>query len=299
MCRRWNALAKSPFLWKKVNVKFSPTHGCQTTIAKSFINGLPSCVTYIRINFWEREWNKSLDFEELSRRLQEKCPHLETLFFTDAVFSDSLSSIIDFCSQFLQNVNKLIFLHSKFLCDHSTDEWSGVSKIETLELFECKFECSSKPPFSKMPNLKHLHLRGPHVKESWLENDTSFLNQLHMLNLGITDITLRMFRTIQNHCHNLEELYLCSTHLQDNHLTFTHSVFPHLKTVCLGNCDVTCEGVVSLVASCPSLENVYVAEYVARRYVEHPFVLANKCKSGIVKTIYAVHEHNVDYSYLI
>ena len=136
-----------------------------------------------------------------------------------------------------------------------------------------------------MSNLKKLSLVHTGVKESWFEEDISFLKNLETLDLHrACRIGSRTFQVLKNYASNLIELYLCGTSVQDSDFSFSNFVFPKLKTVCLCDCDkVTCEGVVSLVHSCRSLQNIYVKIPIVRSYAEHPFVVDNNYKLHIVK----------------
>lgn len=299
VCTRWKELTKDPLLWKNVNVKLFLSDSSRTTIAKSFINGLPSCVTSMRLEFVKGKiWNGALDFGELCMKLLGKCPHIEQLIVINSQMSNCLSSVISVCSRLLQDLKKLIFYHSTFRRDCSTDECLGTSKIKILELNNCYlYSYHSECPFSKMPHLEQLHLYGATVPRFWFVAHTFFLSQLQVLNLRYTFIDSRIFTSIQNHGHSLKELYLCSTHLQDHALTFTESMLPHLKTICLSDTRVTCVGVVSLIQTCPSLLNVYVNRHVADTFAVHPFVAANRSKAEIVKAIFRNHSHSVDYLY--
>lgn len=294
-------LAKNPVLWKEVYVGFYKHCECQTTLAKGFVNLLPPCVTSLGINFFDyNDQTGQLNFEELSVVLQERCPHLKKLMLRIALLSDCLPSVIDLCTQFLPNLQVLEFCKTTFSdCPARKDECGSPSKIEVLDITYCHFRDINKSPISKMPNLKKLLLFGMSIDDDWFECDTSFLTQLHMLNLGFTEIGSRSFQAICSQACNLEELYLCQTYVNDKDFNFNTSVFPHLKTVCLKRCSrVTCKSVIFLIQSCKSLENVYVNEDVAASYAKHSFVTLNKCKSGIVKSdgnCYAFH--NVDYSW--
>lgn len=281
-------MTQSPVLWREVDVKLYHSFGSQNTVATSFVNKLPSCVYRIRLDFRiSLDWTEPLNFEELSSILRKRCPHLKILILECAKLSDSFPLIIDLCAQYLEKLQTLVFRFTYFPlltylipragCDH-------ISKIEILDLSSCDFE-DSTPLFSKMTFLKQLHLRNVNVDDYWFESDPSFLNQLHVLDLGETEIGFETFQAIHNHGLNLTELYLCGTDLEDD--DFSNSVFPHLKTICLRFCKyVTCDVVVSLIQSCRSLQNVYVDEEVAESYIVHPFAVANRCKLDIVKFIY-------------
>lgn len=296
-------LARSPVLWKKVDVQIFPSHNRSlTSITKSFIDRLLPCVTYIRLDFNNNfEWVIKLVFVELCVRLQEKCPHLEVFILIRCEFSDSLSSVINLCTQFLQDVKKLVFCYCLFSDCHSTGECDGISKMEVLGVWLCEFEGKSlkKTPFSRMPYLKELYLSGSHgIDDSLFKGDTSFLNQIQVLNLKSPNIGSRTFSVIKNHGINIKELCLLSFDLQDHDLNFNNSIFPQLTTICLVDCyRVTCEGVVSLIQSCQSLQNVYVDNNVAKSFAAHPFAIANRCKSRIVKEIYCNRHCGVDCFY--
>lgn len=291
MCKGWSILTKSPVLWKKVNIEFSPSHESQTFVVESFVNTLPPCVTAITLDFtYSDDWAKPLNFEQLSVKLQEKCPHVKMLSLKYAVLSDTLPLIIDFCSLFLQKIEVLVLHYSLFPDNPAKRVVSSSSKIEILDVSCCHLGYFNKPPFLRMPNLKQLHLSYTNVNDSWFENDSSFLNQLQVLDLGSTKIKSGTFQAIQNHALQLRELYLCYADLDE--LNFRHSVFPHLTTICLRGCDVTCEGIVSLLQSCQSLQNIYIRQYVAQSYARHPFVSFNEFKLEIVK-VNSCSDHRV------
>lgn len=265
-------MTRNSALWKKVDVKFSPFHESQNTVVKCFVNLLPPNVTCIRLDFKNsRNWIKRLNFEEISVRLQDRCPHLKTLILKDAVVSENLPLIIDLCTQFLQDVKILIFFRSRFLRPPKR-EFGVDSKIEASHLYDCHTKNLNKPPFLRMLNLKQLHLsRTDVVKGSWFEDEISLLNQLNVLDVGYTCVSNRTFQTIQSHGLNVKELYLYGRYL-------------------------ACEGVLSLNRSCQSLQNVYVMQEVVVSYVAHPFIVANKDKLEIVKVIYTCNYHQwLDY----
>lgn len=292
VCRRWNVLTRRPELWKKVKVQFSngkieifPPHRSPTAITKSFINRLPSSVTSIRLDFVSS--HEILDFVEFCEKLQEICPHVGELIVTRCTFSCSFSAVIDLCTHFLQDLKKLAFYRCTFLVDCSpAGKYSGISNIESLDVFKCKFDYYGllyKPSFSKMPYLRQLQLCGSDVGDSWFEGDTSFLNQLRVLNLKGANVLFPIcISTIQNHGLNLKELCLHGNILFD--FKFTYSAFPQLVTICLVHCwNVTSNDIVSLLQSCQSLQNVYIGKKLAKSFAVHPYVVANGYKSKIVK----------------
>lgn len=263
VCRSWNALTKSPSLWKKVNVKFHYMHGSQNIVAKCFVDSLPACATCIRLDFrFRSSWTEPLNFKELSIKLQEKCPHLEVLFLYGAELSDNLPSVIHLCALFLPDVKKLTLNYVNFRDYPAREELSRISKIEVLDLSNCHLGHFNGPPFSRMPHLKDLSLVDTNANNSFFEDSTSFLNQLCVLNLRRSVFSSRLFNIIRNHGTNLKELYVCGTNLENNDLYFKKSVFPHLKTICLRYCDrVTYKGIKFLLQSCRSLKNVYVSSW--------------------------------------
>lgn len=291
VCKRWNVLTKDPGLWKKVTVQFTPFHQSQNTVAKDFVNLLPPCVTYIKLQFKKqcsRQLTGQLNFEELAVGLQRRCPHLKTLILDYATLSHSFASIINLCTTFLQDVKILMFHRSTFPACPETEEIGADSKIEVLAVSLCNLKHFNKPLFSRMAYLKELCLNdnGLDMIDSWFQDDTSFLNKLHILDLGYTRISIgRIFPVIQNNGYSLKELYLCAADLHDYYLTY-NSVFPHLETICLKGCwSVTSQGVISLIQACQCLQNVYVDEKVATDVATmYSFTVANKCKT-IVKSI--------------
>lgn len=137
-----------------------------------------------------------------------------------------------------------------------------------------------------MPYLKKLYLACTDVDDSWFEDVTYFLKQLHELDLSDTKISSRTFQVLQIHAPNLRELFLCDTDVylyEEDDLNFNVSIFPHLKTICLRYNGVRCKGIISLIKACKSLQNVYVEERIVDSYEDHPFVKYNECKLGIVK----------------
>lgn len=284
-----------------MDVQFFPSRNkSPTCLTKSFINRLPPCVTSIKLFFYNHfEWTLKLVFVELCMRLQERCPHLEVLILIQCEFSDSFSTVTDLCTQFLPGIKKLVFCYCLFSDCHSTGECDGVSKVEIFGVWGCEFKGKpfKKTPFSRMPFLKELYLCGLRgVDDSWFEGDPSFLNQLEVLNLKSPIIGTRAFTVIKNHGINIKELCLLSHVLQDYDFDFYNSAFPQLTRICLRDCyHVTCEGVVSLIQSCQSLQNIYVESDVAESFAEHPFAVANRCKSTIVKEIDCNRHREVDY----
>lgn len=256
VCRKWNVLTRSPILWRRVDVILYEHRESQTEAVKKLIAILSCCVTHISLDFRDiYSWTERLNFSELSVRLQEKCPHLETFILEDAKLSESLLLVIDLCTRLLQNIKVLVVRFSEFPDSPAKTEFDGISEIEVLDVSWCDFGLFNQPPFSKMTYLKQLRVADTKVDDSWFEADTSFLDRLEVLDLGRTEIGCQTFRSIRNHGENLRELYLCWVNLQDNDLKFSNSLFPHLKTICLRYCcTLTCEDVVSLIQSCHSLK---------------------------------------------
>lgn len=291
----------SPSLWKIVDVELHASalwnylHSPSSAgwdVAGCFIWTLPPCVTHMRLDFtFDADLIDPMDFESLCMSLKEKCPHLKVFILYNTKLMHSILSVIDLCTIYLENVRGLA-LH---YCESSYFDESEncISKIEVLDLLGCNLGNLGKRLFSIVPFLKELRLAKTDADDSWFENEVSFLNQLHVLDLGETEISFLTFQTIQNHGSNLKELYLCQTDdLEDGDLNFENSVFPQLNTVCLRSCrGVTCEGVISLIQSCQSLENAYVDEDMAVLYAAHPFIVVNKCKLGIVKAILHCEDH--------
>lgn len=300
MCKRWNVLTKSPLLWKKVDVKLILRDNSHTEIVTNFVNTLPFCVTCIRLDFTLISHHfESLKFEEFCVKLQEMCPSLEILILDKAKLSDSLSSIIDLCILFLQNLRILVFRFCIFPDCPARDLCEDISKIEILDVSCCHFGSFIKPPFSRMPDLKTLRLSNTDVDDFWFEGDISFFNQLDILDLGYTRISSRTFRGICAHAFNLKELYLCWANLEDDDFKLNFAVFPHLKTICIRYCrgvEVTYEAVIFLIQSCESLQNIYVTQQVANFFRKRPFVAVNKCNSsGIVKVIDCDGHQKINY----
>lgn len=301
MCKRWNVLRMCPSLWKIVDVElyawavwnYLPSPGSEgSDVAECFIGTLPPSVTHMRLNFtFDPHLTDPVDFERLCMSLQEKCPHLKVFTLDNTKLMHSILSVIDLCTIYLENVRGLALHYCEF--SYFDENENCISKIEFLDLLGCNLGNLGKWLFSIVPFLKELRLAKTDADDSWFENEVSFLNQLHVLDLGETEISFLTFQTIQNHGSNLKELYLCQTDdLEDGDLNFENSVFPQLNTVCLRSCrGVTCEGVISLIQSCQSLENAYVDEDMAVLYAAHPFIVVNKCKLGIVKAILHCEDH--------
>lgn len=274
-----------------MNVQFPPSHKSASDATESFINRLPSCVTSIRLDF--AHTCGRLDFVEFCMNLQQNCPNLDELILTRSDFSRSFSSVIDICIHFLPDLKKLVFRYCMFVDCDSAGEYGGISEMEILYVFKCDesyYGCLDKPPFSRMPGLKELHLYGSYTCDAWFEDDASFLNQLSVLNLGSTCVTPWTFSAIRNHGRNIKELCLSLSELQNRDLNFNRTVFPQLRKICLIDSeDVTCEGIISLLQSCQSLQDVFVDEDVARSFEAHPFFVASRCKPGIVKAVDCNH----------
>lgn len=241
-------------------------------MTKGFVNKLPSCVTSIRLYYSNRDCTEQLNFEELCLGLQRRCPRLEMLNLECVHLTDNLPSVIGLCTHFLSSVKILIFHHSKFFDCPTREEFSGVSKIEILDVSDSNLGYPYEIQFSKMP-------------------------QLRVLNLRNTYINSRTFRQLPNHGLNLEELYLCGTFVTSDYLLFTNSMFPHLKILCLDCHFSTRTGIPSVIQSCQSLQKVYIREHFVKTKIHlHPFFEQNRCKFNIVEGVDEDHIHNVDYS---
>lgn len=295
MCRRFNECTRCPLLWKKVDVKFSWHHGCQNEVVSYFSRKLCSSVTYMKLDFDVCNWLGEMNFEEFCVKLKEKCPHLHTLILHNALFSVSLPSVINLCSEFLGNLRALILTKSEFHKHCPERNYDGIPIIEILDISEClDIGRSSMQTFSRMTYLKKLNLSGTEVTDYWFwsKDDLFFLHQLELLHLGDTEISHETFHKLQKYAVNLTELYLCWARLYDEDFCFSNSVFPRLKTICIKFCSfVTCDGIISLIQSCQSLQNVYVDKDVAESYAKHDFSAANMSKLEIVKTIDNCDDH--------
>lgn len=130
-------LTKDPVLWKEVDVNFHESHKSQDTVVKCFMKMLPPSVVRIRLYFWDHDsWEDRLNFKELSMEFQTKCPTLRMLILKEAEFSESLHSIIDSCTQFLQNIKILVLDSCEFprFPTKKGKKIVGTSKIEVLDL---------------------------------------------------------------------------------------------------------------------------------------------------------------------
>lgn len=216
-------------MWENVNVEFSPSHGSPNIEAKSFINLLPPCVISIRLDFRLRlYWTERLNFEELSLTLQDKCPNLEILILSKIELSDTLLSVIDLCTQFLQKLKVLVLHLSIFSNCPKRDECGDISKIEVLDVDCCEFGYFYELPFSRMPYLKELRLSSRVVDDVWFKDGALFLSQLDVLDLECTAISSRTYQAIRNHALNLKALYLGYVNLDDDDLKCNNSMFPNL-----------------------------------------------------------------------
>ena len=282
-----------------MDVKFSCFGGIQDERVSMFLENLPSPVAHMKLDFSSSSWRGQFNFENFCKRMKQMCPHLHTLILHHAVFSINLSSVINLCSKYLPNLKVLILPMSVFGNNCKEEKFGGISKIEILDISRCmqigRFTLSSE-----VPCLKKLNLSGIVATDNWeffCDDNVSFLHQLEYLNLGLTYIISADFRILQNHAVNLTELFLCYVSLNDDDFKFNKPVFPLLKTICIINSRfVTCEGIVSLVMSCQSLVDVYVDMKLAESYANHPFVILNVLKLGIVKgIIYCNHHKELEY----
>ena len=298
VCRRWNEYASSPVLWKKVNVKFFwyKNDGLQNEEVTNFATKLSSSTTHIKLDFIGGSWIGGLNFEELCVKLKERSPRLHTLILQYALITDSLSSVIDLCGEFLPDLKVLVIRDSQFGNSSREREYHGIPKMEILDVSRSgNFGRISKNSLSKMSYLKRLNLSGTFKRDNrwfWYSENVSFLHQLEFLDLGDTDISSSAFRILQNHALNLTKLFLCWATLFDNDFQFSGSVFPVIKVICLKNCRyITCEGIVSFLQSCQTLQDIYVDREVAESYSRHQFVAANPSKLGIVKATDNCHHY--------
>lgn len=266
-------LKRTPALWKKIDVKFHWSH-IPNTVTRYFVNTLPSCVTSIRLHYSSPslDCTEQLNFAELCVQLQGRCPCLEALILEHVQLSDNLPTVINLCTQFVPGVKILVVRHSKFSYCPTKEEFSGISKIEVLDVSYSYVKMVHELQFSKMP-------------------------QLRVLNLRRTHFIPRILQSLQNHGLNLEELYLCSTLVKEDNLMFTNSMFPCLKIICLYcRCSIS-KATVSIIESCQSLQKVYVHEYLVKRMLRtYPLFRHNRCKYNIVEGVAKEHSHNVNYS---
>lgn len=298
VCKKWNELTMSSVFWKQVYLKFDYSHKSQNTVTRHCIRILPPCVTRLSLDFgYSFTWTEHLNFEEFCVKLEGRCPHLEMLIVKGAILSISLPVVIDLCTLLLRNVKILIIRCSKFSKHSLKNEFSCTSKVEVLDFSRCYLNGSPAPPFSRMPHLKQLLAHDTAFQGVDLfEDDVTVLNQLHLLDLGLTYVDSRRFQRIRDHGINLKILCISSAHITDDDFNFSNmSVFPHLKTICLRYCrHVTCRGVVSLIRGCRTLQNVYVKRLVAANYIIHPFIVGSPSKLGIVKVISDCNNHRTE-----
>lgn len=305
VCQRWNVLTRRPALWKKVDVKIHKCRALNNTVTRRFVETLPPCATHIRLDFGCLNFcYEKLKFEDLCECLKRRCPNLEMLILNRPTLKGtySLPMVLEMIIFSLRNLRCLVFYYSTYfgyfrncLPESGAKIGTPASKIEVLGFPWCHFPHLNKLPFSSLPHLKKLCLYSANVGDSLFE-DSSFLNQLHVLDLGGTGLSSRIFPEIWNNGLNLKELYLCGINLQDSDFNFNKPVFPHLNTICVAALrSVTHVGVVSLVQSCKSLQNAYVKEHMITFYDIHPFIVDNKCMLEIVKIIPNCEDHKRDY----
>lgn len=266
-------LRRTPALWKEIDVKFHWSH-IPNSVTRYFVNTLPSCVTSIRLHYSSLglDCTEQLNFADLCVQLQGRCPCLEALILEHVQLSDNLPTVINLCTQFLPGVKILVVRYSKFSYCPTKEEFSGISKIEVLDVSYCYVKMVHELQFSKMP-------------------------QLRVLNLRKTHLIPRVLQSLQNHGLNLEELYLCSKSLVEDNLMFTNSMFPCLKIICLYCQYWICDAAVSIIESCQSLQKVYVCKrFVKQNFRTHPLFRRNRCKYNIVEVVAEEHSHNVNYS---
>lgn len=157
VCRKWNVLTKDPDLWKDVNVSFHKSHKSQDTVVRCFMKILPPSLFRIRLYFGEFVWENGLNFKELCMEFQRRCPDLKMLILEGAVISESLQSIIDSCTEILQNV-KVTVLDSSGLSRFPTkDEIKTLdtSKIEVMDLTWSWVRSFALSALLKLPHSKN------------------------------------------------------------------------------------------------------------------------------------------------
>lgn len=294
MCRLWNAYARSPVLWYRVEVKLLCHRKSQNEIATLFAQQLPPHVVSLKIDFSGYTSGIRLYSEVLCLHLKERCPHLNTLSIHHASFSNRLYWIIDSCGRYLPNLKELI-LHKCLFGDEPMETSVGrISKIQLLEVSMClnvgRFKWFL---LAKLPCLKKFNVLGLRIAD-WFRKDycKDFLGQLKVLHVGWTDLSYETFKVLLNSATNLTVLFLCCTKLKEDSFSFNVTSLPNLQKLCLRYCrDVTCESVLALVQSCPSLKTVYVNPKIATLYAEHPSVRRNPAKLAIVQTIQSCRSH--------
>lgn len=293
-------MTKSPDLWKKVDVELYDPGGSQTKAARKLVLKLSSCTTHIKLDFRHRsDWTELLDFKELCLRLK-KCRRLQMLYLRASKLADNLQSVIDFCTQFLQNLKILVFHYSVFphsvVAKKRRKKCEEISKIETLDLNSCELGLYNKPPFSRMHHLRKLCLGlvlG--VRDSWFDDVSFHHNPIEILDLA-TGISSKSFRAIQSHMLHLKELYICKSLVRDNDFCFISLKFPYLEKICLnGSLFVTWEGIFCLIESCEYLQHIYVHEELVQACAARPFFIKNKCKLELVKVANCCNHRKVDY----
>lgn len=290
MAKRWNECIRCPSLWKKVDVQLYQYHESQHELAINIVlNRLPSCATHLKLDFCVRRGEPNeLNFKKFSAAVQFRCPYLKTLILHHAELSESLCSVIYFCSKNLQSLKVLILNQSEFAFYPLIGRNAFISDIEVLDVSDCNNVFFDEFIFSKMPQLKKLRLTSTDVCDYMYEYYyTSFFKHLEVLDVGHTAIDYVAFETIQNCGLYLTELYMCGAHLNDRNLKVDGSQFPCLRTMCLGCCaNISCMSIVFLIHVCPSLQNLYVDEDLAQSFAN-----VDKCKLGIVKVSPSCDDH--------
>lgn len=245
----------------------------QSGLALKLAEILPSCVTYIELNFESTPEIWHLNLKDLSLILRARCPNLQVLILRHV----RLAAISTFeetedLRELLENMRIFVLHHTGFM-EHIDIHFMDpdISKMEVLDFRRCPPKFVFKFFHSMLPSLKKLCLSDCYLSEEVLAVMLQHVvRKLEVLNLENTLADSNVFRIIRKYGHHLTELYMCNTYFRDEDLIFsdTENALKNLKIICIRNCEVeNCDSIISLINSCQSLQHVYIGGL--HRYTEY------------------------------
>lgn len=246
--------------WRRIVSGISrPQSGAPLKLAEI----LPSCVSYIELNFERTDEIWLLDLKELSSILRARCPNLRVLILRRVRIA-AMSTFEETADlrKLLENI-RIFALHQSGFMEYVdlNLKASDISKIEVLDFRRCPEMFISQFTDWHLPNLKKLRLSECRVTEMVLRKIMLLVvSKLEVLDLESTQADFNTFGIIRRNGHNLKELYMCDTNLhhKDLILSDTQNALQNLEIICLRNCDLGSSVIISLINSCQSLQHVYV-----------------------------------------
>lgn len=229
-----------------------------------------------------------LNFTAFGGILSQIAPSIKKLKLTNFTIDSSLTAVMCFCSQLLNSLNILV-LRNDVLGSVSNPIMEHIFKFKTIDLSESSFDRRVVPCFENMNELKHLILYKSNADDSWIGD---YINQLHILHLGKSWITMASFPTIVMNSKNLKSLYLCNIPLNVRDFgNIQEESFPLLEELCIYGSLINVHVIEKLLTILKKLKIMYVDLSIAHEFQNSSFKVRNAELSEKVKGLLLEHIH--------